>query len=922
MDNSKVTTSNLHIITIIKNFFLIIVVLLFAVFFLGQMLFPDERDSLNTNCRIFEANWQRIMEDGSRIETELPGKVPAQHGEIVRLVTTLPQDFYTGENITFRPVWQDVNIYIDGELRLSHSTKDSRPFGTNSPMRYLFIELSEEDRGKELIYESVSYSKYSGYMTNCYIGDRMSIWVHLAEISGAKTIVAAFLLLLSISCIVVCLILKMVYKRTLPLTYLAWTIFFAAFWMLSEVEFRQIMIKNISLLSNHTYWCLMIIPIPLLLYINEIQGGRYRKIFLIPMIYSCTILVVGTPLQVLDIMQFVQQLPFIHFGIIISIVFIITTITLDTVKKQMNDYLAVGIGIYGMLLTAIGEMVLYYVGSSLSLGTTLAIGLVFLLIMAIIKTGQDLFQTEKKKQQAIMAREAQAKFLANMSHEIRTPINAIIGMNEMILRENEDNAIHGYAHNIQSASNMLLGLVNDVLDFSKIESGQLELVEDTYDLPQLLQDEMLLLRARAGEKPLSIQMDADPGLPSKLFGDELRIKQILTNLLSNAVKYTQQGSVTLKAYCNRIDDTNIMLSFAIIDTGIGIHKEDLSQLFDSFKRLELSKNRNIQGTGLGLNIAKQLATLMKGDILVESEYGKGSTFTVAFPQKVIDRTPIGILQQKNIHREENHSMGHLFTAPDARILVVDDNAMNLALMKGLLKRTKIQVDVAESGKECLQMTKEAKYHLIFMDHMMPDLDGVETLHLLRADASNPNRKTGVIVLTANAIAGCRETYLEYGFDDYFAKPVLADKLDALLLQYLPEHLVQKQDAYVVDNSQVPSAKLQNPDDILYINKENGLIFCMNSEDLYTQMLSSFCKQAKEYLPKLDSCFTSKDLKSYAIFAHGLKGNALNIGAENFSKLSLQHELAAKEQRTNFIEENYNEYVDILKELIQRIEKMI
>ena len=922
MSTEEKPKKDYNLISSIRNYFIIIVILLFAFFFIGQLAFPDERDTLNTNCRIFETNWQRIMTDGSRISIEIPGTVPAKHGEVVRLVTTLPKNLYTGENIAFRPVWQDVNIYIDGELRLSYSTEDSRLFGKNSPMRYLFVELSEDDCGKELTYEFVSYSKYAGNMRQSYIGDRMSIWVYLAELSGIKTIVAVFLLLLSISCIVVCLILKFVYKRTLPLTYLAWTIFFAAFWMLSEVEFRQIVIKNISLLSCHTYWCLMIIPIPLLIYINEIQDGRYQKIFTFPLIYSAVIIILGTVLQVFDIVQFVQQLPFIHFGIIIAIICIITTITIDTVKKRLQDYLAVGIGVYGMLITAIGEMLFYYIGSPLSLGTVLAIGLVFLLIMAIIKTGQDLFQTEKKRQQAILAREAQAKFLANMSHEIRTPINAIIGMNEMILRENEDDAIHDYAHNIQSASNMLLGLVNDVLDFSKIESGQLELVEDTYDLSQLIQDQMLLLRARTGDKPLSIQMDIDPGMPSKLYGDELRIKQILTNLLSNAVKYTQHGSVTLKAYCNRIDDTQIMLSFAIIDTGIGIRKEDLAQLFDSFKRLELSKNRAIQGTGLGLNIAKQLATLMNGDILVDTEYGKGSTFTVSFPQKVIDRTPIGNIETKTTQRNENHSVGHLFTAPDARILVVDDNAMNLALMRGLLKRTKIQVDLAESGKEALQMTKEAKYHVIFMDHMMPELDGVETLKLLRNDTSNPNRKSIVVALTANAIAGCRETYLEYGFNDYFSKPVHADKLDELLLKYIPEQLIQKRSVTESVPDAPPFSKKTDPNDVLYINKENGMIFCMNSEELYQQMLSSFHKQATDYLPKFEAYYSAGDLKNYAIIVHGLKGNALNIGAENFSKLCLQHELAAKENRLDYIEKNYLEYMEIIKDLLQKIEEMM
>ncbi len=776
--------------TTTKIFFYISIFLLFVFGVISTLTFADEQDALSTNCRLFEAKWERVLENGEKIPVEVPGKVPAEFGEIVTLTTTLPEDIYNGEALCFRPIWQDVSIYIGGELRQSYNTKNSRPFGINSPMRYLFVELYEADAGKELTYRFSSHSKYAGDMRASYIGDRLSIWIYLLKSSAIRTVTAIFLLLLSLFCIMVCGILKYAYKKSLPLNHLAWTIFFCALWMLSEVEFRQVLAKNVSILSYYSYWSLMLIPFPLIVYINEIQNNRYQKVFYAPITYSSIMFITGTLLQVLDIVQFVQQVPFIHIGILISISCIVTTITIDALKRKISDYLFVGIGIYGMLLTAILEMVFYYTGADLSLGTVLAIGLLFLLIMAIIKTGQDLFLSEKKKQQAITAREAQAKFLANMSHEIRTPINAIIGMNEMILRENENDAIQDYAHNIQSASNMLLGLVNDVLDFSKIESGQLELVEDTYHLATLLQDEILLLKSRSAAKPISTHIDIAPNLPSKFFGDELRIKQILTNLLSNAVKYTNQGSVTLKAFFKPIDDDTIELCFSVIDTGIGIKQEDLPKLFDSFKRLELNKNRTIQGTGLGLNIAQQLVELMQGTIIVESEYGKGSTFTISIPQKVIDKQPIGRLET-SLHqlRKEKHVPKTLFTAPNASILIVDDNSTNLALMKGLLKRTKIKVELAKSGKKCLELTKNKHYDIIFMDHMMPELDGVETLHILRADHSNPNQNTIVIALTANAIAGCQEMYSEYGFNDYFSKPVQADKLDALLIQHLPGELV-------------------------------------------------------------------------------------------------------------------------------------
>ena len=910
----------------VKHFFFVFTVVIFLFGIVAEIVLPDERDSLSNNCRIFETDWEQVLPNGDKVPVDIPGKIPAEFGEVITLTTTLPQGLQNGESLCFRPIWQDVDIYIDGELRLTYSTKDSRPFGINSPMRYLFVKLSEADAGKELTYSFSSDSKYAGDMRDSYIGDELSIWVFLLESSGLHTLIAIFLLLLSLICIIVCFILKLVYKKALALNHLAWTIFFCAFWMLSEITFRQVLVKNISVLSCYAYWSLMLIPIPLMLFIDEMQEGRYRKVFFLPITYSVLITCIGTLLQVLDIAQFVQQIPFIHLGILMPIVCIIVTITIDAFRKKLGNYLFVGIGIYGMLLTAIIEMLLYYIGATLSLGTALAVGLLFLLIMAIIKTGQDLFRSEKKRQQAILAREAQAKFLANMSHEIRTPINAILGMNEMILRENDNKAVQDYAYNIQNASNMLLGLINDVLDFSKIESGQLELVEDTYSLATLIQDEMLLLNARAAGKPISTQLDIDPRLPSQCFGDELRIKQVLTNLLSNAVKYTEKGSVTLKAFFTQSDAETIQLCFSVIDTGIGIRPEDHAKLFDSFKRLELNKNRAIQGTGLGLNIAKQLVDLMQGEIIVASEYGKGSTFTIRIPQKVMNNQPLGNLEAALEQcRTKKKKTETLFTAPEATILVVDDNPINLTLMKGLLKRTQIQVDTAASGKECLELTKQKCYHLIFMDHMMPEMDGVEALHLLRADASNPNQNAFVVALTANAIAGCREMYLEYGFNDYFSKPVQADKLDDFLLEYLPKELVH-QNAVSVTESQsaskatapvTPAPSISS--ELLEIDQTTGLSYCGDSPELYREILSDFCEQSADFLAQLELHLQNRDWKNYAITAHSLKGTSLTIGASHFSKLCLQHELAGKEGNAEFITAEYAKYIEALKQLTNSIQ---
>ncbi len=774
----------------IKIFFNIAIVFLLLFAIIAMTVFPDERDILESNCRLYDGEWFQILDDGSKVPVEVPGKVDAEHGEIVSITTTIPEDIKPGECLTFRSIWQDVKIYVDGELRVDYSTDASRPFGENSTMRYHFVEIGADDIGKDLVYECVSDSKYTGDFRVVYVGDRFSNWLFLFNDGSTRLIVASFLMFLSVFCIVVCIVLYYVYKKSLSINYLAWALFFCSLWMLSESSMRQLVVKNISILTYFTYWCLMMIPIPLVTYINEIQNHRYHKLYSIQFAYSSTLLIVSTLLQVFNIVEFVDQLIFIHFGLISAIIFLIVTIAIDTTKKHITDYLYVGIGLYGMLFTAIVEILMYYFGADLTLGTVLAVGLMFLLVMAIIKTGQDLFKSEKIKQQAVSAKEAQTKFITNMSHEIRTPINAIIGMNEMIMRENEDSAIENYSSNIQIASNMLLGLINDILDFSKIEAGQMELIEDEYQLASLIQQEILLLNTRASDKPISIMIDIDNNLPSTLYGDELHIKQIVTNIISNAVKYTEQGSITVKIFSENIDAENMLLGVTVIDTGIGIKEDELPKLFDSFKRLDSEKTRAIQGTGLGLNIAKQLTDLMKGNIYVESEYGKGSKFTVTIPQKIINKEPIGKLNiiTKKSNKDKKSTQGQ-FTAPDAKVLIVDDNAMNLALMRGLLKRTKMSVDLADSGNKCLELCKDKKYDIIFMDHMMPELDGIETLELLHKQDDGQNKDTTVIVLTANVVAGCREMYIEKGFDDYFPKPIQADKLEELLINYLPDDLI-------------------------------------------------------------------------------------------------------------------------------------
>lgn len=415
------------------------------------------------------------------------------------------------------------------------------------------------------------------------------------------------------------------------------------------------------------------------------------------------------------------------------------------------------------------------------------IGQIATAIDSLYDSIESMLTAEKEKQIAEAKSESKAKFLASMSHEIRTPMNAIIGMNEMILRENKDEKIHEYSSNIKSSSTLLLGIVNDILDFSKIEAGKLQIVRAEYKTKSMLKDAILSIEASVKQKKLDLNLKIDENIPRLLKGDEIRIKQILNNLLSNAVKYTDKGSITFTATSKKRNN-KLYLIMSVIDTGMGIREEDLDKLFDSFNRLDLAQNRYKQGTGLGLNITKQLTDIMEGELTVESKYGKGSCFTVEIPQDIIDDAPMGVIDKADNNDKIDKDIKKVVYLNSPKILAVDDNSVNLKVLEAYLSNTGIEVDLAESGKECLKYTKQKKYDLILMDHMMPELDGIETFNLIRQDTDNLNCDTNVIMLTANAIAGAEEEYLQNGFVGYLTKPLIIEKLfDMLNTFFVQEH---------------------------------------------------------------------------------------------------------------------------------------
>ncbi|MCR5813064.1 MAG: transporter substrate-binding domain-containing protein [Desulfovibrio sp.] len=535
---------------------------------------------------------------------------------------------------------------------------------------------------------------------------------------------------------------------------------------------------------------------------------------------------------------------------------------------------------------------------------------------------------EKNKELAIAvkaaenANKAKTYFLSTMSHDIRTPLNSILSMNEMVLRECDNEDILIYSGHIRSSGNTLLGLINDILDFSRIEAGKLEIIPVDYQLSSVLNDLMNLLQARTEAKGLGLELQIDRNIPNYLHGDEIRIKQIITNLLTNAVKYTKTGKVTfIMGYSTIADNPGaIELWVSVKDTGIGIKKEDMGRLFGAFERINETHNRNIEGTGLGIPITQKLLDLMGSQLVVESYFGQGSTFSFRLRQKVVQWEAVGDYRtafKRSVAQRKKYQES--FTAPQGCLLVVDDTPVNLTVVKSLLKRTKLQIDTAMSGDECLKMSTQKKYDMIFMDHMMPTKDGIEAMQELKAMKDNPNARTPVICLTANAIAGMRDTYLAAGFDDYLSKPIDPDRLEAIIVKYLPPEKMQLKEQKATEpfvdkkNSEIPDFLYQ----IQEIDLNTGLRHCGNAS-IYLEALSAYVETISQNAQVIADYWQKQDIKNLTIKVHALKSSARIIGALSLASLAEKLEQAGHDHQLKVLADNLETLLSNYRALGQKL----
>ena len=942
--------------------------ILLAITLLVVYAIHDKGGGIKIDEITYIEHWTVKDGDGRTFETGRSYFAEKEYDKDFTIIATLPARVEENAFLCF-PTGKNLSVYIGDELRYTYDEiKDVKLPGGAVKRFFLLIPLSPADSGAQLRLERDATTKNGQVVPVTFVGTQGAIYAHMMHEYGLTFMLAEVIQIFSAIVVLVGVALGIMYRRRINMLYGALGIFVVASWVVVDSFLFPFIFGHYHIDGVVSYMLSLMIPFGPAIYLNAIQHGRHQKSMTAIFLIASANAILWPILHFTGIFPFYEALSYINVFQAVEALMGFFIMIADIVRGKAKEYKYTAIGFVGFILCGLYEVISFLFFSPQQEELPMVVGLAVFLVFVVIQQVEDLRKTYAEKQHAVDLSQAKSRFLASMSHEIRTPINSILGMNEMILRENKDKVIEEYAQTIKSSGNMLLMLVNDVLDFSRIEAGKLEINETQFRLSDVLHDVISLCKERAQEKSLDFQVEIEPDVPSGLISDEFRIRQILVNLLSNAVKYTDKGSVKLTVGAGSINKAETQVFFNVKDTGRGIREEDQKSLFDAFTRADLAKNSSIEGTGLGLAIVHSIVTSMHGTIIVHSEYGVGSTFIVALNMQVTDPAPLTKEALEIRSQDHSHEAKCDYVAPTASILAVDDNQSNLTIARLFLKRTRVQTDFCDGGEKAIQKCKEKKYDLILLDHMMPHPDGVETFHHIREDADSRNKETPVIVLTANAVAGSRQKYLEIGFEDYLTKPLDSHLLEQTIKKFLPKDKIQP--AYSPDHpaegltgslvatptislagNVVESAKLTgtsddaqaDPDDeplefypegedegadeadlfkkicaIEGLDVKVLMTHCSDDESIAAEILSDIAKEGADRCERMRKALSDKDYAAYGIDAHAIKGLMATIGLMDLSERAKQQEFAAKEGNVELIEKDGEGMILAYEELCRKL----
>lgn len=880
----------------------------------------------------FIETWTAIDTEGNEMYTGRSVVAGKSDMKAYTITATLPDDIQDNEYLFFN-IRKDVEVYINGELRADfYEKRDVRIPGGSIKRFYMSVPLKASDSGAEVKMAGMSAVKDTQIVPESFVTTRYGGLSYLMRNYGLSFLLAAIILIFSIVVFIISIVLRLCYKLKIDMMYGALGIFIISSWIITDSYLFPFVFGVFHVNGIMNYMLCLMIPFALAIYLNSLQRGRYKCSMSIIMIVSAINSIVWPVLHFTGVFPFFKIINIANVIFAMMAVFAIAILIYDAIKGTVKNYKYTFIGFLGFLICCIIELLLLTFVNTINVQLPMVAGLAFMLVFIVIQQVDDLRKINMEKQHAIDISEAKTRFLASMSHEIRTPINAILGMNEMIMRENKDEVVEGYSRSIKSSGKMLLMLVNDVLDFSRIEAGKLEINNARFHMSDMLYDVISICKERADEKSLALSTELKSEIPNEMVSDEFRIRQILVNLINNAVKYTDKGYVKLILGGKYIDDDNYELSIIVKDTGKGIRIEDQEHLFEAFSRVDLKANANIEGTGLGLAIVKSIVDSMKGSVGVNSEYGVGSEFWVKLPMKYKHKELLKSNFMETRVSGDSEVDDCDFTAPDAKILAVDDNRSNLTIFKLFLKRTGIVPDLCNSGTKAVELCRENKYDLIFLDHMMPQPDGIETLHLIRKDEKSLNKDTKAVCLTANAVAGSRQLYMDEGFDDYLTKPLDSSLLEEMVKSMLPAEKVFEKGASS-DDDEIVEFEAYDGDEVSEGNKiplrdrltaiggcdfDKALSYCAGEEGLLEEIVVDIAAEASNRIERMQKSLAEGDIKSYQIDAHSIKGSMATIGLQEFSDRAKKHEFAAKENNLDFIRSDSEEFLKMYAEICEKL----